>query len=91
LDSSAQHFAGNFSAMCRNNGTTVNNTWGTVQAVDVTMTTANLNYTGTTPTLTPNGTCSSGATLFWRFVVDTTPFTDGGNARVLGALLKQVS
>lgn len=91
VDSSSQHFAGDFSAMCRNNGTTVNNTWGTVQSVDVTMTTAQNNYTGTTAAVTPNGTCTSGATLFWRFVVNTTPFTDDGDARVIGVLLKQAS
>jgi len=91
VDSSSQHFAGDFSAMCRNNGTTVNSTWGTSQSVDITMVTASNNYTGTTAAVTANGTCNSGATLFWRFIVNTTPFTDGGNARVLGVLLKQAS
>ena len=91
LDSSSQHFAGDFSAMCRNNATAVNSTWGTSQSVDVTMTTASNNYTGTTAAVTPNGTCTSGGTLFWRFVVNTTPFTDGGNARVIGVLMKQAS
>lgn len=91
VDSSSQHFAGDFSAMCRNNGTTVNNTWGTSQSVDITMTTANNNYTGTTSAVTANGSCTAGATFFWRFVVNTTPFTDNGNARVIGVLMKQNS
>src|SRR5262249_14097895 len=68
VDSSSQHFAGDFSAMCRGNGTTVNSTWGTVQSVDITMTTASNDYTATTAAVTPNGTCGAGATLFWRWV-----------------------
>ena len=91
LDSSSQVFAGDFSAMCRNTGTAVNSTWGTSQSVSATMVTANNNVTSTSAAVTPNGTCTAGATLFWRFVVNTTPFTDGGNARVLGVLLKQAS
>ena len=57
----------------------------------LTMTTANNNYTGTTANVTPNGSCASGATLFWRFVVDTTPFSDDGDARVIGVLMRQTS
>jgi len=92
VDSSSQHFAGEFKAMCRNNGTTVNSTWGTGVAVDITMATANNNYTGTTAAVTPNGTCSAGATLFWRFtVLGTTTHTDDGDARVVGVLMKQSS
>lgn len=91
LDSSAQHFAGGFKAMCRGNGTTVNGTWGTAQTVDITMTTVNLNYSGTTTAVTPNGTCGAGATLFFRFTVDATTHTDAGNARVVNVLMKQAS
>ncbi len=92
VDSSSQHFGGGFSAQCRNNGTTVNSTWGTATTVDITMTTANNNYTGTTSATTPNGTCGSGATLFWRFVVDAAgTHTDDGDARVIGVLMQQAS
>lgn len=91
VDSSSQHFAGGFKAQCRNNNTTVNSTWGTAQTVDITMATANNNYTGTTSAVTPNGTCSAGATLFWRFTVDATTNTDDGDARVIGVLMKQSS
>ena len=91
VDSSAQHFAGAFAAQCRGNGTTVNNTWGTPVTVDITMTAANLNYTGTTAAHTPNGTCGAGATLFWKFTVDATTNTDNGNARVIGVAFNQAS
>ena len=94
VDSSAQHFAGTFKAMCRRgaSGDTIDNTWGTGQTVDITMTTADKIYSGTTAAVTPNGTCAAGATLFWRFTVaGSTTNTDGGNARILGVLLKQAS
>ena len=91
VDSSSQHFAGGFKAQCRASGTAPNSTWGTAQTVDITMVTANNNYTGTTAAVTPNGTCSSGATLFWRFTVDATTNTDDGDARVIGVLMKQAS
>jgi len=91
VDSSSQHFAGGFKAQCRNNNTTVNSTWGTAQTVDITMATANNNYTGTTAAVTPNGTCSAGATLFWRYTTDATTNTDDGDARVVGVLMKQAS
>ena len=91
IDSSSHVFGGNFSAMCRASGTSINATWGTAQSVAVTMTTANNNVTGTTAAVSPNGTCSAGSTLFWRFVVNTATFTDGGNARVIGVLMNQAS
>lgn len=89
--SSAQHFAGGFKAQCRASGVAQNNTWGTPVTVDITMTTASVDYIGTTAAHTPNGTCSSGATLYWKFTMDATANTDDGNARVLGVLALQAS
>ena len=91
VDSSSHVFGGDFSAMCRAPGATINATWGTSQSVAITMATANNAYVGTTAAVTPNGTCSDGATLFWRFVVNTATFTDDGDTRVIGVLMKQVS
>jgi len=92
VDSSSQHFSGTFKAQCRNNGTAVNSTWGSTQTVDITMTTAQNNYTGTTAAVTPNGTCSAGATLFWRFTITNSGGTDdNGNARVIGVMMEQQS
>jgi len=91
VDSASQHFAGAFKAMCRNNATTVDGTWGAAQTLDITMTSANNNYTGTTAAITPNGTCGAGATLFFRWTTDATTNTDDGDARVVGVLLKQAA
>lgn len=90
VDSSSQHFAGTFKAMCRAPTTTINSTWGSTQTVDITMTTANIIYAGTTATLTPNGTCSPGAILFWQFDANGS-MTDDGDGRVLGVYISKVS
>jgi hypothetical protein len=90
VDSSAQHFAGGFKAMCRASGAAVNATWGTSVPVDITMTTADTDYAQSV-TVTPNGTCGANAELFWRFTLDATNNTDDGDARILGVLIKQLS
>jgi hypothetical protein len=90
VDSSAQHFAGTFKAQCRASGTAPSSTWGSTQAVNITMTTAETNYTGTTGAITPNGTCSAGASLYIRFNADGN-MTDDGDARIIGILVKQSS
>ena len=92
VDSSSQHFSGTFKAMCRNNGAVVDGTWGATQSVDIVMTSANTNYTATTAALTPNGTCSAGATLFWRFTITNSGGTDDdGDARVVNVAMEQQS
>ncbi len=81
-------FAGDFSAQCRASGTTVNSTWGTAVAADVAITTANQPVQATASGVVPNGTCSAGATLFWRYVVDATNFSaNAANARIMGVYL----
>lgn len=86
-------FAGDFSAMCRADNTTINNTWGTAVAADVALTTsANQTQSQSTTSVTPNGTCSSGATLFWRYVVDAANFSaNAANSKVIGVLMEQDS
>jgi hypothetical protein len=91
VDSLSQHFAGNFKAMCRAAPTVINSTWGTAINVDITMVTADAIYQNNPVTVTPNGTCSSGAILFFRFTMDATTNTDDGDARVLGVLMRQGS
>ena len=85
-------FAGDFSAQCRANGTVPNTSWGTAVAADVAITTANQIAEATTTAVTPNGTCSVGATLFWRYVVDATNFsTNSANAKVLSVYMEKAS
>jgi len=92
VDSASQVFGGGFKAMCRASGTTVDGTWGTAQTVAITMTTANNDYSATTAAVTPNGTCSAGSELFWRFTVDGTGTnTDDGDARVISVMMEQQS
>lgn len=84
VDSSSHVFAGAFSAMCRANDAAINSTWGTGVDVSITMATANDIYTVESTAVTPDGTCSAGSWLFWRFVVNATNFTDDGDARIIG-------
>jgi hypothetical protein len=85
-------FAGDFSAECRGAGTAINNTWGTVQAADVAITTANQVAEAITSALTPNGTCSVGSMLFWRYVVDATNFSPNAvNSKVIGVYMEKNS
>ena len=78
-------FAGDFSAQCRAAGTTVNSTWSTGVGADITITTANQNAMSTAVALTPNGTCSAGAMLSWRYVIDAANFsTNAANTRIIG-------
>lgn len=78
-------FAGDFSAECRAAGTAINSTYGTVQAADVSITTANNVAEATTAALTPNGTCTTAGTfLMWKYVVDAANFsTNAANSKVL--------
>lgn len=90
--SEAITFAGDFSAMCRADGTVIDGTWGAVQAADVSITTANRTEFQTSAAVTPNGTCSAGSWLFVRYVVDATNFsTNAANAKVLGVAMDQAS
>ncbi len=85
-------FAGDFSAQCRAAGTTINSTYGTAVAADVSITTANNVVESTTSAVTPNGTCSAGAILQWRYVVDATNFSaNAANAKVLSVYMAQAS
>ncbi len=91
-DSSSHVFSGNFIAMCRGNTDTVNSTWGSsAGAVSITMTTASVNYVGTSGATTPNGTCDSDSTLFWKFTVDNAGAHTDANGRIIGVLLAQAS
>jgi hypothetical protein len=92
VDSASQVFGGGFKAQCRASGTAPDGTWGTSVAVAITMTTANTDYSATSAAVTPNGTCSAGAELFWRYTVDGTGTnTDDGDARVIGVAMEQAS
>ena len=82
-------FAGDFSAMYRRWGGTdaVNATWGTAVAADVAITTQ-FEIETATAAVTPNGTCSTSAFLFFRYVVDATNFsTNAANSLVLGVTI----
>ena len=63
-------------AMCRGATETVNNTWGTEQAIDdAGVTGSNAVDHTTSAAVTPNGTCAGGDTLFWRWQLDATGTT----------------
>ena len=81
-------FGGDFSAMYRRWGTTdvTNTTWGTGVAANPSITTANEIETATAATVTPNGTCSTSAFLFFRYV-RTVQGANTANTRVLGVTL----
>jgi hypothetical protein len=92
VDSASQVFGGGFKAQCRASGTAPDNTWGTPVAVSSpAMAVANTNYAVTSTAVTPNGTCSAGSELFWRFTVDATTNTDDGDARVIAVSMEQAS
>jgi len=81
-------FAGEFSAQCRASGTTVNSTWGTAVTANVAITTANQPVQATAAAVVPNGTCSAGATLFWRYVVVAASFSaNAANSRIMGVYM----
>lgn len=85
VDSSSQVYSGSFSAQCRPNDAAMNNTWGTGVAVSITMATANDVYMATSGAVTPDGSCSKGSLLLWRFVIaGTGAHTDDGDARFIG-------
>lgn len=78
-------FAGDFAAMCRRSGDTINNTFGTAVAADVAITTAHNVAQATTAAVTPNGTCAGGAMLYWRYTVDAANFSaNAANSKVIG-------
>lgn len=77
-------FAGDFSASCRGAGDTINSTYGTGVAADVSITTANQVAEATSAAVTPNGTCAGGKFLLWRYVVDATNFSaNAANSKIL--------
>jgi hypothetical protein len=85
-------FAGDFSAQCRAAGTAPNATFGTAVAADVAITTANNLVETTSAAVTPNGTCSIGSTLFFRYVVDAANFSaNAANAKVISVFMAQAS
>jgi len=92
VDSSSQHFSGTFKAQCRASGTAPSSTWGSTQSVDITMVTANTDYSATTAAVSPDSTCSAGAELFWRFTITNSGGTDDdGDARVIAISMEQSS
>jgi hypothetical protein len=72
-------------AQCRTPGTdTINATWSSAANVDVTLTTANIPYSSSEVTITPNGTCLGGDMMFLELNMDTTANTDDGDAVIEG-------
>ena len=64
-----------FSAQCRGDGDSVNSAWGTAQNVSITFTTQYDEEQDKTAAVTPNGSCVSGDTVYWRAVMDATATT----------------
>ena len=82
-------FAGDFDCQCRGDGEVPSSTWGTVQAADVSITTANQVEHQTTAATTCTGTCAAGDQLFWRYVVDAATFSaNAANTKVLGVKME---
>jgi len=72
-------------AQCRTPGTdTINATWGTAVAMNVTMTTANIPYSSAEATITPNGGCLGGDMLYLELNMNTTANTDDNDAVIEG-------
>jgi hypothetical protein len=85
-------FDGDVSMSCRGADDTINNTWGTGVACNITTgTSANLIKECTASAITPNGTCAAGDWIFWRYVIDNANNTaTASTAKVLGGLLSVV-
>lgn len=61
---------------CRGAGETVDNTWGTEQAIDdAGVTGSNAVDHTTSAAVTCNGTCAAGDTIYWRLQIDATGTT----------------
>jgi hypothetical protein len=81
-------FAGDFSAQCRDTTSTINSTWGTAVAADVSITTAHRVAEATSAAVTPNGSCAASSWLIFRYVVDATNFSaNSANAKVIGVTI----
>lgn len=62
---------GDVTAQCRGNGVAVNSTWGTEIAIDdAAVTGSNKNDFTTSAAVTPDGTCTGGPMLYFRYQVD---------------------
>lgn len=78
-----------FSAMCRGSGDAINSTWGTAANAAITFTTQYAEMHATTSSVTPNGTCAAGDTLYWRAVMDAAATTTQvADAYILGVKLE---
>lgn len=67
---------GDVTAQCRGNGVAVNSTWGTEIAIDdANVTGSNKNDFTTSAAVTPNGTCTGGPMLYFRYQLDATGTT----------------
>jgi len=85
-------FAGKFEVACRAAGTTINDTWSTPVAANVSITTANQEAVSTSSAITPNGTCSVGTTLAWRYVIDAANFsTNATNSKFISVYMEKAS
>lgn len=78
-------WAMDFATACRRPADTWNNTYGTAQSANVSITTANQTAEQTTAAITADGTCAAGAMLLIRGTVDATDMsTNGANTDLLG-------
>jgi hypothetical protein len=79
-----------FSAMCRGDSDTVDNAWGTEPTpASITFATANDIEHSAANTLTPDGTCAAGDTLFWRASLDATATTTAvATAHIVGVKME---
>lgn len=82
-------FAGKFSAQCRGAGDTMNSTYGTAVAANVSITTSNKIAEATSAAVTPDGACAGEKFLNWRYVVDASNFSaNAANSKVLGVSIR---
>lgn len=78
-------WAMDFATACRRPADTWNNTYGTAQSANVSITTANQTAEQTTAAITADGTCAAGAMLLIRGTVDATDMSaNGANTDLLG-------
>lgn len=78
---------------CRGATETVNNTWGTEQAIDdAGVTGSNAVDHTTSAAVTCNGTCAAGDTLYWRWQMDATGTTTAvATLHILGIKMEYTS
>lgn len=75
------------SAQCRGDSDAMNSTWGTAANASITFDTQNDLEHADTSSVTPNGTCAAGDTMFFRAVMDDTATT----TQVADVLITRVS